>query len=121
MGRLSDGLVRVGPWSLGLDGVLSWIPGVGEIYSAGAAAFLLGQGVRAKVPAGMLAVAAALMGGRTIITAVPFAGPLASDLLTMHRWSAKLIVAAIDKKLEEPLRRPLVDGGADGGASRLTA
>ena len=101
LGRLSDGLFRVGPWSVGLDGVLSWIPGVGEIYSAGAAAFLIGQGLRAKVPAGTLAVAAALMGGRTIITAVPFAGPLVSDALTMHKWSAKLIVAAIDKKLAE--------------------
>jgi hypothetical protein len=99
MGRLSDNIVRLGPFSLGLDGVLSWIPGIGEIYSGAAAAYLLTQGVRARVPVSTLLLAAALMGGRTLITAIPLAGPAASDLLTMHKWSAKLIVAAIDRRL----------------------
>ncbi|MEO8812620.1 MAG: DUF4112 domain-containing protein [Caulobacteraceae bacterium] len=108
MGRLSDNLVRIGPWSLGLDGVLSWIPVAGEIYSGAAAAFLLTQGVRARVPVSTLLLAAAMMGGRTVITAVPFAGPAAADLLTMHKWSARLIVRAIDRKLA---------AGATGAAS----
>ena len=99
VGRLSAGIFRVGPWSVGLDGVLSWIPGVGELYSAGAAVFLIGQGLRAQVDVGTLVVCGALMGGRTVITAIPLAGPLVSDVLTMHKWSAKLIVAAIDRKL----------------------
>lgn len=106
MGRLSDNIVRVGPLSIGLDGVLSWMPVVGELYSAGAAAFLLSQGVRARVPAGTLAVCAALMVSRTAITAIPLAGPLASDLLTMHKWSARLIVAAIDRKLARGATAP---------------
>ena len=79
--------------------MLSWIPGVGEIYSAAAATFLLAQGFRARVPATTLLLAAALMGGRTVITAIPLAGPAVSDLLTMHKWSARLIVAAIDQRL----------------------
>ena len=99
MGRLSDSIVRVGPMSLGLDGVLSWIPGVGELYSAGAAIFLIGQGLRARIDPGTLVVCGALMASRTAITAIPLAGPLASDLLTMHKWSARLIIAAIDRKL----------------------
>ena len=101
MGSLSDNLVRLGPFSLGLDGVLSWIPAVGEIYSGAAAAFLITQGVRARVPASTLLLAGALMGGRTLITAIPFAGPAVSDLLTMHKWSARLIVAAIDRRIAE--------------------
>lgn len=99
VGRMSDGLVRVGPWSIGLDGVLSWIPGLGEVYSAGAAAFLLGQGLRARVPAPTLLLAAALMGARTLVTVIPVAGPAVADLLTMHKWSARLITAAIDKRM----------------------
>ena len=99
MGRLSDNIFRIGPWSIGLDGVLSWIPAVGELYSAGAAIFLIGQGLRAGVDIGTLVVCGALMAGRTVITAVPFVGPVVSDVLTMHKWSAKLIVAAIDRKL----------------------
>ncbi len=84
--------------------MLAWVPGVGEIYSAGAATFILAQGVRAGVPAGVLGVAGALMASRTVITAVPIAGALAADLFTTHRWAAKLVVAAIDRKLEGPIQ-----------------
>lgn len=98
VGRLSDGLLRLGPLNLGLDAVFSWIPGLGEIYSAAAAAFLIVQGVRARVPVSTLLLAAALMGGRTLITAIPVAGAAAADLLTAHRWSARLIVGAIDRR-----------------------
>jgi hypothetical protein len=110
VGRLSDGLVRLGPFSLGLEGVLSWIPGLGEIYGAGAAAFLLFQGYRARVPAATLLLAALLMGGRTAISAVPVAGAVASDLLTAHKWAALLILAAIDRRLAE-------EAGAPGSAA----
>lgn len=99
LGRLSDGLVRVGPFRLGLDGALAWVPGLGELYSAGAATYILAQGVRAGVPAPTLAACAALLFGRTAITAVPLAGPLAADFLTAHRWSSRLVVRAIDAKL----------------------
>jgi hypothetical protein len=99
IGRLSDGLVRVGPFSLGIEGVLSWVPGVGELYGSGAAAFLLVQGARARVPASTLLLAAGLMTGRTLISAIPIAGAAASDLLTAHKWAARLIVAAIDKRI----------------------
>jgi hypothetical protein len=101
VGRLSDGLLRLGPFSLGIEGVLSWIPGVGEIYGAAAATFLLVQGVRAKVPASTLLLAGALMFGRTVISAIPIAGAVASDLLTAHKWAARLILAAIDKRIAE--------------------
>jgi hypothetical protein len=33
VGRLSDSLIKFGPFSLGIDGILSWIAGVGEVYS----------------------------------------------------------------------------------------
>jgi hypothetical protein len=99
IGRLSDGLIRLGPFSVGIEGVLSWIPGVGELYGSGAAAFLLIQGARARVPVSTLLLAGALMSGRTLISAVPIAGAAASDLLTAHKWAARLIVAAIDKRI----------------------
>jgi hypothetical protein len=99
VGRLSDNLLRVGPFRLGLDGVLSWVPGIGEIYSMGAAVFIIVQGVRARVPVHILLGCAALMGSRTLISAVPLAGPLAADLFLAHRLSAKMVVRAIDKML----------------------
>ena len=100
LGRLSDGLVRLGPFRVGLDGVLAWVPGLGELYSGGAAAYILAQGLRAGVPAPTLGLCGALLLGRTAITAVPLAGPLAADVFTAHRWSARLVVRAIDAKLQ---------------------
>lgn len=99
VGRFSDGLLRVGPFRLGAEAALSWIPGVGEAYGAVAAGFLIIQGSRAGVPLATLAACAALMAGRTLITAVPLGGPLAADMLALHGLSARMIVRAIDAQL----------------------
>jgi hypothetical protein len=103
VGRMSDTLVRVGPLSLGLDGILSWIPGVGDIYSALAGAFIVGQGIRAGVPFATLLGAAALIGVRTVAGSVPIAGSAFADLFTAHRWAAAMIVREIDRKLGLPI------------------
>ena len=108
VGRLSDSLVRLGPFRLGVDGVLSWIPGLGEIYSTVAGGFILVQGLRAGVPLHILLICAALMASRTFVSAIPLAGPAAADLFTAHRWSAKLVVRAIDARLPVQAR----SGGA---------
>lgn len=115
VGRFSDGLLRIGPFRLGAEAALSWIPGVGEAYGAAAAAFLLAQGLRAGVPLTTLALCAALMGGRTLITAIPIGGPLAADALALHGLSARMITTAIDAELarrgrpapQQPRRRRL--------------
>jgi hypothetical protein len=99
VGRLSDSLVRFGPFRLGVDGVLSWIPGLGEAYSTIAGGFIIIQGLRAGAPLHILAICALLMASRTTISAIPLAGPVAADLFTAHRWSAKLVVRAIDAQL----------------------
>ncbi len=99
VGRLSDSIVRLGPFSLGIDGVLSWIPGVGELYSTLAGGFIVLQGARAGVPAPVLAGAVLLLGCRTIASAVPIAGSVFSDVFTAHKWAARLVVRAIDREL----------------------
>ena len=99
VGRLSDSLVRFGPFRLGMDGVLSWIPGLGEAYSTIAGAFIIIQGLRAGVPLHILLLCAGLMASRTTVSAIPLAGPVAADLFTAHRWSAKLVVRSIDARL----------------------
>ena len=37
--KLSDRVIGIGPFGLGVDGVLAWVPGLGPIYSIGAGAF----------------------------------------------------------------------------------
>ena len=107
VGRLSDSLVRLGPFSLGVDGVLSWIPGLGELYSTAAGGFIVVQGARAGAPAVVLAGAAALIFLRTTVSALPFAGPLAADMFTAHKWAAAMVVRAIDRRLGEAPGAPV--------------
>jgi hypothetical protein len=107
VGRLSDSIVQLGPFSLGIDGVLSWFPIAGEVYSVAAGAFILVQGARAGVPVLVLAQAALILGLRTFGDAVPLAGPLFADLFTAHKWAARMVVEAIDRRL-----------GAAAGAAR---
>ena len=108
---MSDDLVRVGSFRFGWDAALEFIPGVGEVYSLGAGAWLLASGRRAYVPAGTLAAAAALVGARTAIGAfdlIPVAGLVGDAVAALfrgHRRAAKLLITAIDRThyVEGPL------------------
>ncbi|MGZ3378327.1 MAG: DUF4112 domain-containing protein [Phenylobacterium sp.] len=102
VGRLSDGLVQFGPFSLGIDGVLSWIPGLGDVYSTLAGGFIIVQGARAGVPGAVLGGAALLVACRTVVGSVPLAGSAFADFFTAHKWAAAMIVRAIDQGLGAP-------------------
>jgi hypothetical protein len=102
VGRLSDSLVHIGPFSLGIDGVLSWIPGLGDVYSTLAGGFIVVQGARAGVPGSVLGGAALLIACRTVAGAVPIAGSAFADFFTAHKWAAAMIVRAIDQRLGAP-------------------
>ncbi|WP_394762183.1 DUF4112 domain-containing protein [Phenylobacterium sp.] len=124
VGRLSDGLVRFGPFNLGLDGVLAWIPGLGDVYSTLAGGFIVVQGVRGGVPGAVLGGAAMLIGCRTIVGAVPIAGSAFADFFTAHKWAAAMIVRAIDAQLGlttqtvQPVTRAPVRQGPAGGVAQ---
>ena len=72
--QLSDNLVRIGPWGIGLDGVLAWVPGAGTIYSLGTGGLLLYEGVQAKASAWTLARMAAYMVVNSAMSDVPIVG-----------------------------------------------
>jgi len=116
VGRMSDGILRLGPFSIGIDGVLSWLPGVGDAYSALAGAFIVIQGARAGVAMPSLLAATALLGVRTIAGSVPVAGAAFADLFTAHRWAAAMIVHAIDRRLGV-----VADAGPTWGSSTAAA
>ncbi len=95
--KLSDNLIGVGPVGIGLDGMLAWIPGVGELYSIGAGAALIAEGYRARVPPVVLAQAAALVSIRTLSNVFPVFGGVFVDFFRGHRMAAKMLVKAIDE------------------------
>jgi Domain of unknown function (DUF4112) len=72
--RLSDNLIRIGPWGLGLDGVLAWVPVAGTVYSLGSAALLLYEGMKAKAAPWTLTRMAAYMAINSAMSDVPVVG-----------------------------------------------
>ena len=48
MKKLSDKVIGIGPFGIGLDGLLTWVPVVGTAYTLGAAGWLLVQAARVK-------------------------------------------------------------------------
>jgi hypothetical protein len=99
VGHISDGMVKLGPFGLGVDAILTWAPGIGELYSAAAGAFILVQGARAGVGWQTLATAGALLALRTVASAIPLIGELFASVFRAHGWAAIMIVRAIDREL----------------------
>ena len=102
--RVSDRLVGLGPFGIGLDGLLGAIPGLGEffgaIYSVGAGVLLFYHGWRGRASAGVLFQVGILIAARTLSNFIPIAGrgnarsqspdPSALDARSLARsaWSA---------------------------------
>jgi len=117
IGALSDSVIGVGPLKIGLDGILAWVPGVGTVYSLGAAGLLVIQGWRARVPATALIQIITLLGVRTAVTTsgevaaaltlLPITIPteLAVDFFRAHKWSADILLKAIDNTVYVEGRR----------------
>jgi len=98
--KLSDRVVGIGPFGIGLDGLLTWIPVVGTVYSVGAAAWLLVQGVQARATPATLLRMVGYLGLDTATTAVgeviPFAPDVVDVLFPGHLMAAK----ALQKDIE---------------------
>lgn len=95
--RASDRLFGVGPFGVGFDGLLTWMPGIGELYSLGAGLYLLAQGGRARVPGIVMWQVSILLLFDCAITTVPIAGDLVDMAFAGHLWAAALLRRSIDR------------------------
>ncbi|AQR61370.1 hypothetical protein BZG35_06670 [Brevundimonas sp. LM2] len=94
--KLSDRAVGLGPFGIGLDGLLTWIPVVGDAYTVGAGGWLMLQALRAKASPATMARMAAYLVSDTATAAVPFAGAVVDTLFPAHLMAAK----ALQKDIE---------------------
>ena len=100
--KLSDRAVGIGPFGIGLDGLLTWVPVVGTVYSVGAAGWLLVQAARAKASPGAVARMVGYLGldsFMTLVGEVPFLDfvPSVADVLFQgHLLAAR----ALQKDIE---------------------
>jgi hypothetical protein len=96
--RLSDDLIPLGPWGIGLDGVLAWVPGANTIYSVGAGGLLLYEGVVAGASAFTLARMAAYIAANSATTGAPVVGWALDTLFRGHFMAARALQKDIEKR-----------------------
>jgi hypothetical protein len=94
--RISDRLFSIGPFGVGLDGLLTVIPAVGGVYSLGVGGFLIAQAWRVRASTGTMARMAALIAADTLLGEVPVVGDVFDFFFRAHAMSARMLNREID-------------------------
>ncbi|MDZ4372512.1 MAG: DUF4112 domain-containing protein [Phenylobacterium sp.] len=100
--KLSDRIIGVGPWGIGIDGVLAWVPVVGTAYSVGASGYLLYEAVKAGATKSTLVRMAAYLGLDSVSSGVPVLGWAADTLFTGHAFAANALKKDIERRHGAP-------------------
>ena len=106
--RLSDNLIPLGSWGIGLDGALAWIPGANTIYSVGAGALLVYEALKAEAAAWTIARMVAYLVANSAMTEVPLVGWAMDTLFRGHLMAARALQKDIEARFGAP---PLEPGG----------
>ncbi len=96
--RYSDRLIGIGPFGIGLDTVLAWVPVAGTAYSGAASAFLLVQALRAGASGATMARMLAYLGLNTATSTIPVIGYAADSLFPGILMAAKALMKDIDAR-----------------------
>lgn len=95
--QVSDRIVGIGPFGLGVDAVINWIGG-GVFYSAGAAGLLFYEAFSARAGLATLARMAAYLAFDTATSAVPVVGWAVDTLFPGHLMAAKALQKDIERR-----------------------
>lgn len=95
--KISDRLFSIGPFGVGLDGLLTVIPGIGGAYSLGVGGYLIAQAWRVRASTGTMAKMAALIAADTLLGEVPVVGDVFDFFFRAHAMSANLLNKEIDQ------------------------
>ena len=96
--RLSDRLIGIGPFGLGLDGVLAWVPGAGLVYGLGAGGMLMFHALQAGASGPTLARMTAYLVMDNLSDTVPGLGWAIDTLFPGHLMAAKALQKDIESK-----------------------
>ena len=114
--RLSDKLISFGPFGLGLDGVLAWIPGANVVYSVAAGGLLIYEGVKAEASMATLARMSLYLLADSATSEVPIIGWAVDTLFPGHLMAAKALQKDIEARhgpADAAAKRPGAQPGDD--------
>jgi hypothetical protein len=100
--RLSDNLIPLGPWGIGLDGFLAWVPGANTAYSLGAGGLLVYEAVKAGASDRTLGRMVAYLVANTAMSGVPLVGWALDTLFRGHLMAANALQKDIEARFGAP-------------------
>ena len=98
--KLSDRVIGIGPFGVGLDGLLTWVPVVGSAYTVGAALWLLLQAMQARASTATTLRMLAYLGIDSATTLVGEGIPLLPDAVDTIFQGHALAAKALQKDIE---------------------
>jgi Domain of unknown function (DUF4112) len=100
--RLADRVIGLGPFSIGIDGLLAPVPVLGTLFSLAAGGWLVWEGIRARAAAFTLARMVFYVGFRTLVSIVPIEGWLVDVLFRGHMMAAHALQKDIAARFGKP-------------------
>jgi hypothetical protein len=98
--KLSDRVIGIGPFGIGMDGLLTWVPVVGTAYSVIVAFWLMIQGFQARATPSTLLRMAGYLGFDSATSLVGEAIPFAPDLIDTVFQGHLMAGKALQKDIE---------------------
>lgn len=121
--KLSDRVVGIGPFGIGMDGLLTWVPVVGTAYTVGTGGWLMLQAVRAKASPATLARMAAYMAVDTATGTVPIAGDVVDTFFPGQLLAARALQKDIETThwVEDSQANAMASGDHDRHLAEMRA
>ena len=100
---LMDDSIRIGPWSVGLDGFLGLIPGIGDMAGAAVSALLIARAMQGGIPKSAIMRMVINVALDSIAGAVPFVGDIFDFAFKSNMYNLQIYRESI-RGVREPLR-----------------
>ena len=117
--KLSDRVIGIGPFGLGLDALLTWVPVVGTVYTVATGGWLLLQGLRVGATPSTLARMAAYMAVDTAVGTVPVAGDVVDTFFPGQLMAANALQNEQAARASGEHEQHLAAMGANAKARRI--
>jgi|SRR5215472_1026609 len=107
--RITDRLVSVGFFSVGLDGLLAFVPVAGTLFSLAAGATLIWEAAQVRASKATLGRMILYVGARSLVSVIPVEGWLADFVFRGHMFAANALQKDIAARFGAPPRAAIAE------------
>ena len=105
--KVSDRVIGIGPFGVGLDGLLTWLPGAGIVYSLAAGGFLMVEALRGGASIMTLARMLTYLGVDALTSEIPVVGDAVDFFWQGHLMAATALQKDVEDRHGAPADVPL--------------